>query len=139
MVKSSDYIYLSQQQGFSPIHCAAYNGHRESIRVLLKWDPPTRNNMTKCEVDTKSRYDETALHIACFRGHLDMAQFLVEDRDANLLATDKDENTVLHYATSSNNGKLLTWLLSMTEVKEMINNQNKVSQCSSQYGIFLSL
>ena len=85
--------------------------------------------MSKCDVDAKSRYDETALHIACFRGHFDVAQFLVEEKEASLLAIDKHENTVLHYATSSNNGKLLTWLLNMKDVKDkdMINDKNKVS------------
>lgn len=120
-------MYVSTQRGFSPIHCAAYNGHIESIKVLLKWDPPIGNHSTKCEVNARSLHDETALHIACFRGHFDVVQFLVEDKDADLSATDKDKNTILHYATSSNNGKLLTWLLGMREVKEMINNRNKVS------------
>ena len=83
--------------------------------------------MTKCEVDTLSEYKETALHIACLRGHFNLAYFLVE-REANLRAVDRDENTVLHYAVASNNGKLLMWLLSMDEVKAMIGVTNKVSE-----------
>lgn len=83
--------------------------------------------MTKCGVDEVSRYDETALHIACFRGHFDVAEFLVERKEASLSVTDAHKNTVLHYATSSNNGMLLKWLLSIEEVKPMINAKNKVS------------
>ena len=81
-------------------------------------------------VDEESKYKETALHIACFRGHFEVAQYLIQEKEASLLAVDSDENTVLHYATSSNNGKLLTWLLGRGEVKAMIDAKNKVSSSS---------
>ena len=84
--------------------------------------------MTKCEVDTLSQYNETALHIACLRGHLELADFLVT-KEANLSAVDRDKNTVLHHAVASNSGKLLMWLLSMDEVKSMISATNEVSVC----------
>ena len=79
-------------------------------------------------VDEESKYKETALHIACSRGHFEVAQYLIQEKEASLLAVDSDENTVLHYATSSNNGKLLMWLLDREKVKAKIDVINKVSQ-----------
>ena len=52
---------------------------------------------------------------------------MIQEKEASLLAVDSDDNTVLHYATSSNNGKLLTWLLGRDEVKAKIDAKNKVS------------
>ena len=120
-------LITSLQRGFAPIHCAAYNGHAETINILLKWEPVDKTRMRRCSVDERSKYKETALHIACFRGHFEMAQYLIQEKEANLLAMDSDENTVLHYATSSNNGTLLMWLLARDELKAMINAKNKVS------------
>ena len=120
----------SLQRGFAPIHCAAYNGHAETIEILLKWEPLDKTRMRRCTVDEESKYKETALHIACFRGHFEVAQYLIQEKEANLLAVDSDENTVLHYATSSNNGKLLMWLLGRDEVRAKIDAKNKVSSSS---------
>jgi ankyrin repeat protein len=83
--------------------------------------------MRRCSVDEESKYRETALHIACFRGHFEVAQYLIQEKEASLLAVDSDENTVLHYATSSNNGKLLMWLLSRDDIKTKIDAKNKVN------------
>ena len=121
---------FSLQRGFAPIHCAAYNGHTETIEILLKWEPLDKTRMRRCTVDEESKYKETALHIACFRGHFEVAQYLIQEKEANLLAVDSDENTVLHYATSSNNGKLLMWLLGRDEVRAKIDAKNKVSSSS---------
>ena len=121
---------LPLQRGFAPIHCAAYNGHTETIEILLRWEPLDKTLMRRCTVDEGSKYKETALHIACFRGHFEVAQYLIQEKEASLLAVDSDDNTVLHYATSSNNGKLLMWLLDRDEVKTKINATNKVSRSS---------
>ena len=129
---SASSLITSLQRGFAPIHCAAYNGHAEIINILLKWEPIDKTRMRQCSVDEESKYKETALHIACFRGHFEMAQYLIQEKEASLLAMDSDENTVLHYATSSNNGKLLMWLLSRDELKAKIDAKNKVSTCSSR-------
>ena len=86
--------------------------------------------MSRCAVDQLSQYKETALHIACFRGHFEVAQYLIQEKEANLSVVDSDDNNVLHYASSSNNGKLLMWLLGREEVKAMINTKNKVRTSS---------
>ena len=123
-------LITSFQRGFAPIHCAAYNGHAETINILLKWEPMDKTRLKRCSVDERSKYKETALHIACFRGHFEMAQYLIQEKEASLLAVDSDENTVLHYATSSNNGKLLMWLLTRDELKDKIDAKNKVNTCT---------
>ena len=82
-----------------------------------------------CEVDCPSRHKETPLHMACLRGHWDMAEYLVS-KGANPLAVESRGNTPVHYASSSSNAGLLQWLLGLGEdVKESVNRKNQVCVC----------
>jgi len=80
-------------------------------------------------VDYRSRYNETPLHIACLRGHLEVVKYLVT-KEADLGARDEHRNTVLHYASSSNSVSLMCWLLRRGEVREQMKEKNKVSMCT---------
>ena len=114
-------LSLCTQRGFSPIHSAAYNSHKEAIKLLL--------DRKSCEVDYRSRYNETPLHIACLRGHLEVVQYLVA-KEADLGARDDHRNTVLHYASSSNSASLMHWLLGRGVVREQVKEKNKVGMCT---------
>jgi len=80
-------------------------------------------------VDYRSRYNETPLHIACLRGHLEVVKYLVT-KEADLDARDEHRNTVLHYASSSNSVSLMCWLLRRGEVREQMKEKNKVGMCT---------
>ena len=115
-------MYTYVQQGYTAIHFAAYNGHREAVKLLL--------DRKACEVDCRSKHRMTPLHIACMRGNLELSTFLI-NRGADVLAIDGHSNTVLHYAASSNNADLLRHLLKRHGVANHINATNKVCLCIS--------
>ena len=83
--------------------------------------------------DELSEFDETSLHIACMRGHLNVAKHLIQ-ANAEKTKLDAHKNTVFHYAVSSNNGRLLMWLIGLfggagnEEMKKWLTQKNKV-QC----------
>ena len=117
-------VHGSTQRGFSPIHCAVYNNHFDAVDVLLKWTPRISSN-PRCDVDQRSSYSETPLHIACMRGHSQMAQFLVES-GADPHRVDRDGNTCLHFACGGDSAELLHWLLGQLELASRKDETNQV-------------
>jgi len=61
--------------------------------------------------DTLLPCSMTALHLACWYGHLDVVQYLLTFHDANLEATDSDGWTLLHFACDD--GHFFTLLVMM--------------------------
>uniref|UniRef100_A0A1A8HV84 Ankyrin repeat domain 6b n=1 Tax=Nothobranchius kuhntae TaxID=321403 RepID=A0A1A8HV84_NOTKU len=72
--------------GRTPLHLAAYKGHLEVIRVLLK---------AGCNLDVQDDGEQTALHRAAMVGHTDVITALIQEGCA-LDRQDKDGNTALH-------------------------------------------
>ncbi len=98
-----------------------YNDHTEAVQLLV--------DSQACEVNCQSEQNETPLHLACLRGNMTLAQYLVS-QDASPLQKDCHGNTALHYAAGSRDGsQLVQWLLGMSQVKDAINWQNQVCVC----------
>ncbi|KAM4633292.1 ankyrin repeat domain-containing protein 6b isoform 2-T2 [Polymixia lowei] len=72
--------------GRSPLHLAAYKGHIEVVRILLK---------AGCDLDIQDDGEQTALHRAAVVGNSDVISALVQEGCA-LDRQDKDGNTALH-------------------------------------------
>uniref|UniRef100_A0A3B3TEW2 Ankyrin repeat domain 6b n=1 Tax=Paramormyrops kingsleyae TaxID=1676925 RepID=A0A3B3TEW2_9TELE len=72
--------------GRTPLHLAAYKGHLEVVRILLK---------AGCDLDVQDDGDQTALHRAAVVGNSDIIATLVQEGCA-LDRQDKDGNTALH-------------------------------------------
>uniref|UniRef100_A0AAR2LWJ4 Ankyrin repeat domain 6 n=1 Tax=Pygocentrus nattereri TaxID=42514 RepID=A0AAR2LWJ4_PYGNA len=72
--------------GRTPLHLAAYKGHTEVARILLK---------AGCDLDIQDDGDQTALHRAAVVGNSDVISALVQEGCA-LDRQDKDGNTALH-------------------------------------------
>ncbi|MGH0149070.1 UNVERIFIED_CONTAM: hypothetical protein FKN15_056427 [Acipenser sinensis] len=80
------YIISSQQYGRTPLHLAAYKGHTEVVRILLK---------AGCDLDIQDDSEQTALHRAAVVGNTDVISALLQEGCA-LDRQDKDGNTALH-------------------------------------------
>ncbi|XP_039980728.1 ankyrin repeat domain-containing protein 6b isoform X3 [Xiphias gladius] len=72
--------------GRSPLHLAAYKGHIEIVRILLK---------AGCDLDIQDDGEQTALHRAAVVGNSDVISALIQEGCA-LDRQDKDGNTALH-------------------------------------------
>ncbi|XP_008285476.1 ankyrin repeat domain-containing protein 6b [Stegastes partitus] len=72
--------------GRSPLHLAAYKGHIEVVRILLK---------AGCDLDIQDDGEQTALHRAAVVGNGDVISALIQEGCA-LDRQDKDGNTALH-------------------------------------------
>ncbi|KAM6915434.1 ankyrin repeat domain-containing protein 6b [Xenentodon cancila] len=72
--------------GRSPLHLAAYKGHIEVVRILLK---------AGCDLDIQDDGEQTALHRAAVVGNGDVVSALIQEGCA-LDRQDKDGNTALH-------------------------------------------
>uniref|UniRef100_A0A3Q3GMF8 Ankyrin repeat domain 6b n=1 Tax=Labrus bergylta TaxID=56723 RepID=A0A3Q3GMF8_9LABR len=72
--------------GRGPLHLAAYKGHTEVVRLLLK---------AGCDLDIQDDGEQTALHRAAVVGNNDIISALIQEGCA-LDRQDKDGNTALH-------------------------------------------
>ncbi|XP_070705537.1 ankyrin repeat domain-containing protein 6b isoform X2 [Pempheris klunzingeri] len=72
--------------GRSPLHLAAYKGHIEVVRILLK---------AGCDLDIQDDGEQTALQRAAVVGNSDVIGALIQEGCA-LDRQDKDGNTALH-------------------------------------------
>ena len=114
------YMYVSPltQDGYAGLHYASSGGHADILHLML-----TR---CSCNVETRTRYNETPLHLACLSGHLSVAKLLVE-HGADLQSLDGKNNTTLHLAAASGSCGLVNWITHEMKCDALLNQQNKVS------------
>ncbi|CAL5397921.1 unnamed protein product [Camellia sinensis] len=86
----------------TPLHVAAYHGHLEFVKEILKRSPGL------VEVQDSRRW--SPLHVASARGHLDIVQALVSENPDMCTALDGDARTPLHLAAMKGNLDVLKML-----------------------------
>lgn len=89
MVKENPELVNAQnEQGYTPLILAAYNGQLEMVKALIKNGADLDQSFTQ----------GAAIHGAAFKGHLEIVKLLVES-GAKLDVPDKNHTTPLMYAT----------------------------------------
>nr|OQO16540.1 hypothetical protein B0A51_14504 [Rachicladosporium sp. CCFEE 5018] len=89
--------------GWTALHFAAKHGHTAMAERLLDMKLSSRDKTKKAK--------ETALHMAVHQQYADTALVLMGQKDANVTATDADDQEPLHHATRNGDVRLVTELL----------------------------
>jgi ankyrin repeat protein len=77
----------------------------------LKWFKDSISDV-KQHIDTQYHVQQqTLLHCACKKGHIDLARWLIEERSANIDIVDVNLNSALHLAAYGGHGSLVEYLL----------------------------
>jgi len=84
-------VNIRGAKGWSPLHAAAYQGHREAAELLIA-------RGADLEAFTEGpQAGSTPLHAAAFKGHRELVELLIE-RGARVNAVTRDGKTPLDYA-----------------------------------------
>ena len=81
----------AEQIGFSPMHCAAFGGHKDCLTVMLNWDDGDPN----VEDPSDGR---TPVHVAAWKGNVECLRILLR-RGGDPKLTDLEGGTALTLAT----------------------------------------
>ena len=119
----ANYDSAPAQDGSTALHCAAATNQVDILKLLLS--PPHSH-----DVNIRTHYNETPLHVACLNGHLSAAQ-LLQKKGADLHARDGKENTVLHLSAASGSHELIHWVVTVNKCDDLLNSLNKVYTCRS--------
>ncbi len=84
---------VNAEVGFcsTPLHCAAWEGHTDVIKLLLK---------SGVDVNARDKFGKTALHDAALKGHLAAVKLLL-DHGADINSKCEIGSTPLHMAATS--------------------------------------
>ena len=106
------------QIGYTALHCAASTNQLHVLQYLLR-------NSESCNVKLLSFYDETPLLVACLNNHLDAVGLLV-DREADLHAVDRKENTALHLSAAGGSCAIIDYIIVEKQCTDLLNQTNRV-------------
>ncbi len=103
-----DYVNTFDHQGFTPLHWAAKNMHKEVARTLLAMG---------ADALRKSSCGSLPIHEASLSGHFDVVSILIPEGNENLSrdqmnAYDAGNLTPLHWASRNGHVRLVSLLLS---------------------------
>ena len=99
-IKNSKHLFepmTEKPKDFEPdIFIAAKEGKLSSIQNLIEKEGIDINKQVEKNYNDLIIYKgDTALHVACEKGHLPVVQYLIE-KGANIEAKDKDQRTTLY-------------------------------------------
>ncbi|CAG01751.1 unnamed protein product [Tetraodon nigroviridis] len=110
-------VDVKKEDGFSALHLAALNNHRDVAEILIKEVSPRPErsrtafwevhrfsqaserlfSQGRCDINIRNNRNQTPLQLAVTQGHTDLVQLLVaEGADVNM--EDEDGDTAMHVA-----------------------------------------
>jgi len=125
LLKAGANPLATDEDGLNAMHCAAKNGKREIVRMLLIY---------KQLISSKTSAGFTPLMFAALSGDLEMCELLLK-AEANPLATDEDGFNAMHYAAEIGKTEIVRILAAH---KQLIDSKTGAGNTplilASQYG-----
>ena len=101
LISNKDYLNVQDQQGSTPLHVAALNGHGEVVKILLD---------VGANYETPNKNGWTPLSSAAEKGHGEVVKILLE-KGANYETQQKQGATPLNSAANTGHGEVVKILL----------------------------
>ena len=90
------------------LHSIVKKEYKPSDKLLLQWDFESLI-ANGADVNATDKYNQTPLHLASEKGHLEMAQLLIAN-GAEVNATDFEGVTPLHWASLTENQEIVQYI-----------------------------
>jgi protein-serine/threonine kinase len=112
-------INCVDSEGDSALHIAAGLNLLKTCQMILDYSEP--------QINIRDKNFQTPLHVACFKGHLKVAQLLARS-GGDINAIDMNGNTPLHHACLQGHGPVVAWLLTRSPGLCIKNNSGKTAE-----------
>ncbi|PQQ03434.1 ankyrin repeat-containing protein [Prunus yedoensis var. nudiflora] len=117
--KKKDLAIAVDEQGWTPLHYAAFYGRASIVTQLLKADK--RSAYMGDETDKK-----TALHIAASKGHVNVMKQLISYCPDCCEVVDQRRRNALHYALEKHQSRITTFVLKVPWLSNILLNAKDV-------------
>ena len=85
-------VYMTDNKGYTPLHCSAQNGVYEIVRFFAD---------IETDILLKTKIGENCLHIAAAYGNVNLCKTLIDKHNFNVDMTDNEGFTALHRSAQS--------------------------------------
>ena len=109
-------VNFQYMQDLSPLHYAVQGQNVDILNLLIE---------KMAEINSRSQQGYTPLHICCRLGQYEFVKILTKVPDIFVDIEDNIGNTPLHYATLSNQGKIVSHLVKNCKANPCIHNCQK--------------
>ncbi|XP_061920785.1 ankyrin repeat and sterile alpha motif domain-containing protein 1B isoform X1 [Entelurus aequoreus] len=111
-------VNCTDSSGYTPLHHAALNGHREVVLKLLQFEASTN------VADSKGCFP---LHLAAWRGDVDIVRILIHHRPSHCLVNQQnlERDTALHCAAQYGHSEVVSVLLQELTDPTMRNSRHE--------------
>lgn len=106
LASNTQFVTDHEQNGNTPLHCAAARGNLEMCKIFLKY-----KNKNKIVIEAQNNEGNTSLHLAIKHNKLDVAELLIKAAPVLLSIRNQQNNTALKLASELGNVGAIQLLL----------------------------
>ena len=119
-------MHITDDNGWRALHFAARNGTYELIQTCTDMGS---------DIDVKTNDGKNSLHIAALYGHLNLCKELIDNHNFDVLMTDKDRWTAIHYSAISGSYELVKFLSGIgSDIRLTTNDGKNCLHIAARYG-----